>query len=143
MKSIKWCFKFYLVIAALIFASGCLVGVCITPVSANHARYESKNAENKGLTTTDVCYDVGTDALYDYAELTVCAEYSNEYRVCKVAAGEYDSGTYLEISGVGLYQIRESADVIPGNIVIFFNNVEDVDEFNKKIVKARVCSDEV
>lgn len=142
MKSIKWCFKFYLLIAALIFASGCLVGVCITPISANHARYEPENAQNEGLTTTDVCYNAA-HALYDYTELKVLAEYSDEYRVCEVAAGEYKSGSYLEISGVGLYQVRESADVAPGNIVIFFNNAERVDGFNKKTVKVRECSDEI
>ena len=143
MKNIKSCFIFYAIIIAVVFSSGCLLGVLITPISANYARYEAKNTEKKHLTTTDEHNADITADIYNYIELTARAEYSDEFRVCEVAAGEYTAGEYLEISGVGLYQIRENADVAPGNIVIFFNNAEHVDEFNKKTVKVRVCSDEV
>lgn len=141
MKRIKSCFIFYAVIILIVFFTGCLVGVCITPISDNYGSYTSENEENEGLTNIDGCYVHVTDVLNDYTELTASGRISSEHRICESA--DYADGTCLEISGVGLYTVRRNESIIPGDIVIFFNSVETAAEFNKKTVKVRVCDDEV
>lgn len=141
MKSIKSCFIFYAIVILIVFFTGCIVGICITPNYAKSECYEDETPIFNYFTTMDGGNEDVTAVLDDYTELTASGRVSSDDHVCE--SSDYADGTCLEISGVGIYTVRRNESIIPGDIVIFFSSVESAAEFNKKTVKVRVCDDEV
>ena len=85
--------------------------------------------------------DISLDALNDYEVFTARAFYCSADSVCVCAPGELPDGEFVEISGVGVYLVRESEHIAPGELHIYFNSAKDAENFDKKQVKVRVCDE--
>lgn len=85
--------------------------------------------------------DISLDELNGYKIFTARAFYCSADSVCVCAPGELPDGTFVEISNVGVFLVRESDHVTPGEIHIHFNSAEDAENFDTKQVKVRVCDE--
>ena len=119
-----------LLIAGLMYIVGYAVGV---------GYEEPAPVENPTVFTQPA--DISLDDLYGYKVFTASAFYSSADSVCVCAPGELPDGEFVEISGVGVYLVRENEHVALGELHIHFNSAEDAENFDKKEVKVRVCDE--
>ncbi len=119
-----------LLIAGLMYIVGYAVGVGYEdPVPAESPIVLSQPA------------DISLDDLNGYEIYTATARCSSAAGACVVAPGELPVGAYVEISGVGVFTVRESDKLMPGQMDIHFSSAEDAEAFDTKQVKVRICDE--
>ncbi len=125
---------------SIIFISALVAGVMYIIGYAVGAGYEEPAPMDSQIVFTQPA-DISLDELNGYEIFTASAFYSSADSVCVCAPGELPDGEFVEISGVGVYLVRESEHVASGEIHIHFNSAEDAENFDTKQVKVRVCDE--
>jgi len=125
---------------SIIFISLLIAGVMYFVGYAAGVGYEEPVPVERPIVLSQPA-DISLDALNDYEVFTARAFYCSADSVCVCAPGELPDGAFVEINDVGVYLVRESDHVAPGEIHIHFNSAEDAENFDTKQVKVRVCDE--